>query len=133
PCVECYAEAARVVRRDGFVVVNIGGGYALRHTRARVATVRSILPHVVMTAEPGILRGRRFGNLVLVAGHRPLPAEELGRLAHRDSELARLVDGKDLERFSSGHSEVHDADAADSPAPPEHLFSRMASSGPTRP
>src|SRR5699024_12402721 len=72
-----------------------------------------------MTAEPGILRGRRFGNLVLVAGHQPLPAEELGRLAHRDSELARLVDGKDLERFSSGHTEVHDADAVDSPAPPE--------------
>ena len=120
--VEFYAEAARVVRPDGFVVVNIGDGYALRHTRAQVATVRSILPHVVMTAEPGILRGRRFGNLVLVAGHRPLPAEELGRLAHRDSELARLVDGKDLERFSSGHSEVHDAEAVDSPAPPEDFF-----------
>src|SRR5699024_6789473 len=56
--VEFYAEAARVVRPDGFVVVNIGDGYALRHTRAQVATVRSILPHVVMTAEPGILRGR---------------------------------------------------------------------------
>jgi spermidine synthase len=80
---EFYAEAARVLRPGGFLVVNVGDGYALKHTRAQVATVRSVLPHVVMTAEPGILRGRRFGNLVLVAGHGPLPSEELGRLAHR--------------------------------------------------
>src|SRR5699024_12365060 len=67
PSVEFYAEAARVVRPDGFVVVNIGDGYALRHTRAQVATVRSILPHVVMTAEPGSLRARRLGNVGLFA------------------------------------------------------------------
>ncbi|MFE1169723.1 spermidine synthase [Nocardiopsis sp. NPDC058789] len=120
--VEFYAEAARVLRPGGFLVVNVGDGYALRHTRAQVATVRSVLPHVVMTAEPGILRGRRFGNLVLVAGHRPLPVEELGRLAHRDPEMARLVEGEDLDRFLSGHSPVHDAEAKDSPAPPTDLF-----------
>lgn len=119
---EFYAEAARVLRPDGFLVVNVGDGYALKHTRSQVATVRSVLPHVVMTAEPGILRGRRFGNLVLVAGHRPLPSEELGRLAHRDPEMARLVEGEDLDRFVSGYSPVHDADAEDSPAPPTDIF-----------
>lgn len=120
--VEFYGEAARVVRPDGLLVVNVGDGYALRHTRAQVATVRSVLPHVALTAEPGILRGRRFGNLVLVAGHRPLPVDELGRLAHRDPELARLVEGPDLERFASGYASVHDADAVDSPDPPEDFF-----------
>ncbi|MFE9637881.1 spermidine synthase [Nocardiopsis alba] len=119
---EFYAEAARVLRPDGLLVVNVGDGYALKHTRAQVATVRSVLPHAVLTAEPGILRGRRFGNLVIVAGHRPLPEEELGRRAHRDTEMARMVAGEDLDRFVSGHAPVHDADAVDSPEPPVDLF-----------
>lgn len=120
--VEFYAETARVVRPGGFLVVNIGDGYALKHTRTQVATVASVFPHVVMTAEPGILRGRRFGNLVLVAGHRALPTDELGRLAHRDPEMARMVEGEDLDRFVSGRAPVRDADAVDSPAPPTDIF-----------
>lgn len=119
---EFHAEAARVLRPDGFLVVNVGDGYALKHTRAQVATVRSVLPHVVLSAEPGVLRGRRFGNLVLVAGHRPPPKEELGRLAHRDPEMARLMADEDLDRFASGYVPVHDADAVDSPEPPVDLF-----------
>ncbi|GAB2511010.1 spermidine synthase [Nocardiopsis aegyptia] len=120
--VEYYTEAARVLRPSGLLVVNIGDGHALAHARRQVATVRAVLPHVALTAEPGVLRGRRFGNLVLVAGHRPLPDDELGRRAHRDPEMARLLEGEDLDRFASGRSAVHDADAADSPAPPEDLF-----------
>jgi len=120
--VEFYAEAARVLRPGGLLAVNIGDGHSLEHTRTQAATVRAALPHVALTAEPGILRGRRFGNLVLVAGHRPLPAQELGRRAHRDPEMARLLEGEDLDRFVSGRAPVHDADAVDSPAPPDDVF-----------
>lgn len=120
--VEFYTELARVVRPEGLAVVNIGDGQSLIHTRAQAATIRAVLPHVALTAEPGVLRGRRFGNLVIVAGHRPLPAEELARRAHRDQDMARLLADQDLERFVSGRAPVRDADAADSPLPPDELF-----------
>lgn len=120
--VEFYSEMARVLRPDGLLVVNIGDGYALEHTRRQVATAREALPHVVLTAEPGVMRGRRFGNLVLTASHNPLPVDELGQRAHRDPKMARMLEGEELDRFASGRPPVRDADAVDSPAPPVDLF-----------
>ncbi|NYH51557.1 spermidine synthase [Nocardiopsis arvandica] len=119
---EFYAELARVLRPTGTLVVNIGDGGSLAHTRSQVATARTALPHTALSGEPGVLRGRRFGNLVLTASHRPLPLDELGRRAHRDPEMARLLEGEDLDRFVSGRAPVHDADAVDSPAPPDGVF-----------
>ena len=120
--VEFYTELARVLRPTGLLVVNIGDGGHLAHTRSQVATARAVLPYTALSAEPAVLRGRRFGNLVLTASHRPLPVEELGRRAHRDPAMARLLEGEDLDRFVSGRRPVRDADAVDSPAPPDNVF-----------
>ncbi|MDT0330698.1 spermidine synthase [Nocardiopsis lambiniae] len=120
--VEFYAEAARVLRPGGLLVVNVGDGGALTHTRGQVATVREVLPHVVLSAAPGVLRGRRFGNLVLTAAAGPLPVDGLSRRAHRDTEMARLLADEELDRFVSGRAPVRDTDAVDSPAPPDDLF-----------
>ncbi|MFW6639384.1 spermidine synthase [Nocardiopsis algeriensis] len=120
--VEYYAEAARVLRPGGFLVVNVGDGGALAHTRGQVATVREVLPHAALSAVPAVLRGRRFGNLVITASSRPLPVDELARRAHRDPEMARLLEGGELDRFVSGRAPVRDADAVDSPAPPDDVF-----------
>lgn len=119
---EFYAEAARVLRPGGLLAVNVGDGGALAHTRGQVATVREAFAHTALSAEPGVLRGRRFGNLVLTASHSPLPEDELSRRAHRDPEMARLLSGGDLDRFASSHAPVRDADAVDSPAPPDDVF-----------
>jgi hypothetical protein len=63
-----------------------------------------------MIAEPGVLRGRRTGNLVLVAGTRSLPVEELRRLTAADPFPARVVDGTELAKFASGAAPVTDTD-----------------------
>ncbi|MGI5118543.1 spermidine synthase [Marinactinospora thermotolerans] len=122
--VEFAAEAARVLRPGGVHTVNIGDGGRLHHTRAQVATAAAVFGHVALIAEPAVLRGRRFGNLVLVASDRPLPIDELTRRAHRDPDMARLLAGAELDRFVAGAVPVRDAEARDSPAPPQDAFAR---------
>ena len=70
-----------------------------------------------------MLRGRRFGNLVLAAGHRPLPLAELTRKVAADPFPARVLAGEELKQWIAGAAPVTDATAADSPEPPAGAFS----------
>jgi hypothetical protein len=89
-----------------------------------VATLRTAFAHVCVLAEPGTLRGRRFGNLVAVGSGAELPIAALSRACARDPMPARVVDGEDLDRFSGRAQPVQDADAEPSPEPPEGVFGR---------
>ncbi|WP_067967331.1 spermidine synthase [Nocardiopsis trehalosi] len=122
--VEFHAEAARVLRPGGTFAANVGDGRRLRHARAQAATALAVFANAALIAEPGVLRGRRFGNLVLVASDAPLPVAELARRAHRDPDMARLLSDGELERFVGGAAPVRDATAEDSPAPPADTFPR---------
>jgi len=122
--VEFAAEAHRVLRPGAFYVANIADGPPLRFARAQVATLRSVFRHVCLLAEPGTLRGRRFGNLVAVASDDELPLAQLTRRCAADPMPARVVDGRDLDRFAGSARPVHDADAVASPEPPPGVFSR---------
>ncbi|TYP89576.1 spermidine synthase [Blastococcus xanthinilyticus] len=122
--VEFAAHVARVLRPGGIAVANVADGPPLRFARAQVATLRTAFRHVCLLAEPGILRGRRFGNLVAVASDAELPVAGLSRACARDPMPARVVDGADLERFAGNAQPVHDVDAAPSPEPPAGVFSR---------
>ena len=62
-----------------------------------------------MIAEASVLRGRRRGNLVILASDQPLPEAALGRAAAGDPFPARVVAGEDLRRFAAGAPVVTDA------------------------
>jgi spermidine synthase len=106
---ECAQAARRALRPGGGYVINVADGPPLAHARAQVATVRSVFPTLMMIAEPGVLRGRRTGNLVLVASDGPLPAEDLTRRTAADPFPARVVTGAELVRFAAGASPVTDS------------------------
>ena len=72
--VEFTRAAARALAPGGVYAVNVGDGPPLAHARGRVAAVRAVFPHVCVMAEPAVLRGRRFGNLVVAGSGRELPA-----------------------------------------------------------
>jgi spermidine synthase len=122
--IEFAAEAHRALRPGGTYVANVADGPPLRFARGQVATLRAVFAHVCLLAEPGTLRGRRFGNLVAVASDADLPVDDLVRRCARDPMPARVVHGEDLVRFAGTSRPVHDADAVPSPEPPDGVFSR---------
>jgi SAM-dependent methyltransferase len=121
---EFAAEAHRVLRPGGVYAANVADGPPLRFARAQVATLCSVFRHVCLLAEPGILRGRRFGNLVAVASDAELPIAGFLRRCARDPMPSRVVHDEDLQRFAGTARPVHDVDAVASPEPPDGVFSR---------
>jgi len=125
---EFWAAARRVVHgtsrgsRDGVVAANVADGAPLAHTRAQVATARAVFPHACLIADAAVLRGRRFGNLVLAASPEPLPVDALTRRTAGDPMPGRVVYGADLARFTGGAKAVTDATAVPSPAAPPGAF-----------
>lgn len=117
---EFAQQAARVLAPDGRLIANVADGPPLRYARAQVATIRAALPQACLVADAGVLRGRRFGNLVVVAGRTPPPVDELARRAAGDWFPGRVE--TDLDRFTGGAAPVPDATAVPSPLPPDSLF-----------
>jgi spermidine synthase len=101
---------------------NLTDGGALAFARGQVATVQAVFPHACLVADPAVLRGRRFGNLLLVGGRTPLPVDQLTARAAGDRSSGRLLHGRELDRFRAGARPVHDATAAASPLPPDGTF-----------
>ena len=121
---EWLHEVRRLLKPDGVYVVNVADGKPLDFAKAQVATVRAAFDHVVLLADPSVLRGRRFANLVLAASCEPLPETALVRRVSRAAGRARLVGGDALRDFTGGAKPITDATARSAPRPPPDLFRR---------
>jgi spermidine synthase len=118
-----FAElAARALAPGGRYAVNITDGGRLDFARGQVATLRTAFAEVALIADPVLLRGRRFGNLVLIASQQPLPVEELTRRIATDPYPGRIEHGPRLVDFQAGAVPVPDSGASPSPAPPRDAF-----------
>jgi spermine/spermidine synthase len=122
--VEFVSEAARTLASGGVYAVNVADGGRLDFVRSQVATVRSVFPNLLLIADPAVLRGRRFGNVVLVGSHRELPVAELSRRTASDPFPGRVEHGVTVADFPGGAVVVRDGFAVSSPAPPERVFGR---------
>ncbi|WP_200886644.1 spermidine synthase [Phaeacidiphilus oryzae] len=120
--VEFLRAAARVLRPDGLYAANLADGGALAFARGQLATAATVFPQLCLIAEPSVLRGRRYGNLVLVASRAELPVPALSRRAAADPFPARVVHGAALTALIGDAAPVTDADARPSPPPPSGAF-----------
>lgn len=121
--VEYAREVARVLRPGGVYVANLADGAPFGFLRGQLANFGAAFGELALIAEPGVLRGRRFGNAVLLASERELPVAELSRVCAGDVFPARVEAGAALARLMRGALPVSDADAVASPEPPEGAFS----------
>jgi spermidine synthase len=112
---EFAAATARALRPGGVYAVNVAAGLPLDGARAAVATVRSVYKETCVIAEASVLRGRRRGNLVILASDQPLPEAALRRAAAGDPFPARVVAGEGLRRFAASAPVVTDATVSASP------------------
>ncbi|MFE5794919.1 spermidine synthase [Streptomyces sp. NPDC056503] len=119
---EFLDEVRRALRPGGTYAANLADGPPLAHLRGQIATAAGVFPELALIADPTVLRGRRFGNAVLVASGRELPVADLTRRVATDPHPGRVEHGRALADFTGGATPVTDATAKASPAPPPSVF-----------
>lgn len=113
---EFFTDVARTLRGDGFTVMNLTDQAPFTWARRCVAGLARTHPQVAVSAEVPVWKGRRFGNLVAVAGAK-LPVQDLEhRLVYAPFPY-RLQWGRELAGWIGGAVPFTEADAEASPAP----------------
>lgn len=122
--IEFYRELAALLAPAGVLLVNVADGPGLAFARRQAATIAEVLPEIGILADTQVLKGRRFGNLVIAASVAPLPSEWLPRMLAAGPHPAKIAEGAEARAFLQGAAVVTDADAVASPRPDASLFLR---------
>lgn len=102
---EFMAQVRRVLAPGGLYLANVADKPPLPLTRAHLAAIRSgLLTHtrpdsIALVTEPAVLRGRRFGNVVLAACASGLPVEAWSKATTRAGLPARVVHGERVAQY----------------------------------
>ncbi|TDC77847.1 spermine synthase [Micromonospora sp. KC606] len=109
---EFAAEVARTLRADGVYLVNVTDLPPLVFARVQAATLGAVFADVCLVADRRMLRGRRYGNVVLAAAHRPgrLPVDRLATRVAADPVPGGVLHGAALAAFVGGARPATDDD-----------------------
>lgn len=112
---EWFADVVRVLRPGGLVMMNLIDAAPFDWARRCLAGMAAHCRHLMLGAEPAILRGRRFGNLVLTGSTVALPVAGIERRSASDPFPYRLLVNKGLAGWRGGAQAFNQADAEPSP------------------
>lgn len=109
--VEFTEQVHRVLRPGGVYLANCADRPPLGLAKDEVATVSAVFEQVALVAEPGVLRGRRYGNLLLIGTDDPelLTGAGLARTLRSLPVPARLVLGEEMREFARRGAPLRDA------------------------
>lgn len=117
-----YEEVAAFLAPGGILLVNVADGGSLSFARGQAATIGYVFADSALLAESAVLKGRRYGNFVLVGSQRDLPLEWMPRLLAGGPHPASVVHGRDLRDWIAGAPIVTDASSTPSPPPARSIF-----------
>jgi spermidine synthase len=120
--VEFYTEAAKLLAPSGVLIVNVADGPGLAFARGQAATLNAVLPQVIALVETQVLKGRRFGNVVLVGTQDAAIGHWLPRLLAGGPHPAKAVEGAEMKQFIGSAPIVLDTTAIASPTPNKTIF-----------
>ncbi|MCW2810415.1 MAG: Spermidine synthase [Friedmanniella sp.] len=118
---EFWAEARRTLAPGGVLVVNVTDRGPFGYARRVLAGLAATFTDVAFCAEPATIKGRRFGNIILVAANAPLPLEELAQRAGSSPYPYRVLHGGRVAQLLAHASPFTDEDGELSPPPPGGL------------
>ena len=114
---EFLADARRALNDQSVIMINLTDRGPLSYGRRVAAGVRHAFPHVTLCAEASTLKGRRFGNVIVVGGTMPLPYATIADRAGRSPFPYRVLRGARLNQLLADPPPFRDDDAAESPEP----------------
>ncbi|WP_323960015.1 spermidine synthase [Arthrobacter sp. JZ12] len=100
---EFLGHAHRVLDAGGVYVVNCGDSPDLSMAKREAATISEAFAHTVIIADPPMLKGRRYGNVIIAGSDAPLGEDPaLARELLGGGVPAQLWSGEQVARFGRG-------------------------------
>ena len=110
-------------RRPGAVfIANVTDRAPFPWARRFCAAVKERHRSILISAETAVWKGRRFGNLIVVAADGNLPATQLSRHAARAAFPYRYLTGREALNWIGNAEPLMDADPQPSPVPRKGIW-----------
>ena len=115
--VEFFTDVSRVLKPNGLLLANLVDEPGLRYIARVLAGLRSVFGELALVSSSDVLKGRRFGNVVLAASSTPLDTDEIRRQIARQPFPAGVRDGRQLAAKYGTARPWTDAESSLSPEP----------------
>lgn len=106
--VEFLTEVRRVLAPAGLYVANLADRPPLRQARSEAATALAVFREVALIGEPAQFKGRRHGNLVLLAAGVRWPEQALVRRLASGAVRARYLGPDEVRGFAAAGRVLND-------------------------
>ncbi len=116
---EAVSQYRRVVRPGGVLLANLADEPGLRYIARVAATVAERFAHTTLIGLHEVLKGRRFGNVVLAAGAEPIDEAAVTTALARRALGAGLRGPASTARWARSARPLYDADSMPSPPAPD--------------
>jgi spermidine synthase len=101
--------AQRVLVPGGLYVVNSGDAPDLKNAREDAATIADTFAHTMIIADPAMLKGRRYGNMIMAGSHEPFGDDpQLARKLLGGAVPAHIWNDAKVRAFAVGAQIRHD-------------------------